>query len=82
MAIKTKSADTQAINWLLVGGSLVTLFIWSNLADPFNAPKSWIMYITGFYLAGWAVFQIRSALNNSILRMVTALSGGYILTLF
>jgi len=82
MANRTRNSKTQAMNWLLVGGSLVTLFIWSNLADPFNAPKSWVMYISGFYLAGWAAFQVKGALKDSVLRIATFLSGAYVLVLF
>jgi O-antigen ligase len=82
MATGMKSSRAQAMNWLLVGGSLVTLFIWSNLADPFNAPKSWVMAVAGAYLAGWAGFQIKGALKDSVLRSTFFLSGGFILVLF
>ena len=61
---------------------MVTLFIWSNLADPFNAPKSWVLYVSGFYLAGWAAFQVKDALKDSVLRIAVALSGLYIVVLF
>ena len=82
MATGIKSSRAQAMNWLLVGGSLVTLFIWSNLADPFNAPKSWVMAVAGAYLAGWAGFQIKGALKDSVLRITLLLSGGFIFVLF
>ena len=52
------------MRWFLVGGALVTLFIWANLADPFNAPKSWILYITGSYLLGWVSFQLQHFFRN------------------
>ena len=82
MATRVRNSRTQAMNWLLMGGSLVTLFIWSNLADPFNAPKSWVMYISGFYLAGWVVFQIKGTLKDSVLRLAIYLSGAYLFVLF
>ena len=72
----------QVLSWLAVGSSLVTLFIWSNLADPFNAPKSWVMYVSGCYLAGWVVFQIKGALSDSVLKLSVLLSGAYVLVLF
>ena len=84
MAKKTKpskSVNSQALNWLLIGGSLVTLFIWSNLNDPFNAPKSWILFIAGAYLTGWIAFQLKVAIKDPVLRLTTYLSGGFIFSL-
>ena len=82
MAKGVRSSKSQALNWLLVGGSLVTLFIWANLNDPFNAPKSWVMFIAGAYLAGWVGFQIKDALRDSVLRIAFILSGAYLVLLF
>ena len=82
MAKGVRSSKSQALNWLLVGGSLVTLFIWANLNDPFNAPKSWVMFIAGAYLAGWAGFQIKDAIRDSVLRIALILSGAYLVLLF
>ena len=77
-----RSSSTQAMNWLLVGGSLVTLFIWANLNDPFNAPKSWVMFIAGAYLAGWCGFQIKGSLKDKVLRIAFYLSASYLGVLF
>lgn len=74
--------STQAINWLMVGGSLVTLFLWANLSDPFNAPKSWVLFIFASYLAGWLGFQIKNAMKNGMLKAATLLSGLFILFMF
>ena len=82
MAKGVRSSKSQALNWLLVGGSLVTLFIWANLNDPFNAPKSWVLFVAGAYLAGWAGFQIKDALRDSVLRIALILSGAYLVLLF
>ena len=82
MAKGVRSSKSQALNWLLVGGSLVTLFIWANTNDPFNAPKSWVMFIAGAYLAGWAGFQIKDALRDSVLKIALILSGAYLVLLF
>ncbi len=76
-----KSVNSQALNWLLIGGSLVTLFIWSNLNDPFNAPKSWILFVTGSYLTGWIAFQLKVVIKDPILKIATYLSGGFLLSL-
>lgn len=82
MAKGVRSSSAQAMNWLLIGGSLVTLFIWANLNDPFNAPKSWVMFIAGAYLAGWCGFQIKGSLKDKVLRIAFYLSASYLGVLF
>jgi O-antigen ligase len=81
MATKITSPSRQAINWLLVGGSLVSTFLWATLEDPFNAPKSWILYCVGFWLAGWIGFNARSRWSNSFDRRTLIISGSFALTL-
>ena len=66
----------------MVGSSLVTLFLWANLSDPFNAPKSWVLFIFASYLAGWLGFQIKNAMKNKILKVATLLSGSFIFFMF
>jgi O-antigen ligase len=70
--------DRQAMIWLIGGGSLVTLFFWASLSDPFNAPKSWILSIAGFWLFGWVLFQIKNQWKQNTLRWATILSGAYL----
>lgn len=59
----------------------MTLVIWSNLVDPFNAPKSWVMFVVGAYLAGWVTFQFKAGMKESVLKLATFLSAGFIFTL-
>jgi O-antigen ligase len=73
--------ERQAMNWLIAGGSLVTLFFWTNLNDPFNAPKSWILSITGFWLLGWVLFQIRYQCKQSTFRWATIVAAAYLLAI-
>ena len=80
MATKIISPARQAINWLLVGGSLVSTFLWATLEDPFNAPKSWILYCVGFWLAGWVAFNVRSRWSNALDRKTFVLAGALSLT--
>jgi O-antigen ligase len=80
MAKKISSPDRQAMNWLLIGGSLVSTFLWATLEDPFNAPKSWILYCVGFWLAGWVGFQVRGRWSQKIDRQVFILAGSLALT--
>ncbi len=80
MAKKIFSPDRQAMNWLLIGGSLVSTFLWATLEDPFNAPKSWILYCVGFWLAGWVGFQVRRRWSQKIDRQVFIFAGSLALT--
>lgn len=74
--------NRRAMTWLVIGASLITLFFWSNLYDPFNAPKSWILSISGFWLLGWLIFQVRTQTKLQPLKWATLLSGVYLFTLF
>jgi O-antigen ligase len=69
----------QAMNWLVWGGSLVTLFFWTTLSDPFNAPKSWVLGIAGLWLFGWLLFQVKAQIKDRVLFWSTVLAGVYAL---
>jgi O-antigen ligase len=76
------SEDNQkAMNWLILGGCLVTLALWANLNDPFNAPKSWILSIAGFWLLGWDIAQVKYRWQNSSLRWAIILGCSFWITL-
>ena len=81
MTTSIKGPDRSALNWLLVGGSLVSLFLWASLEDPFNAPKSWILYSVGLWLLGWVAFQVKAHFGNFVDRWVLILSGLFSLSL-
>jgi len=82
MATKAPLASKQALNWLLVGGSLVSIFLWASIEDPFNAPKSWILYCVGLWLLGYVVFQIKARWADRLDRQVLLYSGIFTLFLF
>jgi O-antigen ligase len=81
MATKVANPERQALNWLLIGGSLVSIFFWATSEDPFNAPKSWILYSVGLWLLGWVSFQLKSLWSASTNRPVLFLSGIFSLCL-
>jgi tetratricopeptide (TPR) repeat protein len=60
--------NQKAMKWLILGGSFVTLVLWTNLNDPINVPKSWILCIAGFWLLGWVISQVKYRWQNSCLR--------------
>ena len=86
MALRTrispkKLAGLQPVYWLIWGGSLTTLFFWATFNDPFNAPKSWIVSIVGFWLLGWVVFQFKSQSAIKPLKSVTTLAVAYLIAM-
>ena len=81
MATRVTHPDKTALNWLLVGGSLVSVFLWASVEDPFNAPKSWILYCVGLWLLGWVGYQVKGRLASALDRSVLWFSGVFSLTL-
>jgi O-antigen ligase len=79
MATRVAHPDRTGLNWLLVGSSLITLFFWTPLEDPFNAPKSWILYSVGLWLLGWIGVHSKDLWKLELDRVILILAG--ILTL-
>jgi O-antigen ligase len=52
MAAKTKVLNKDLSRVVLAGAGLITLFFYTSLRDPFNAPKFWLTLILGAYLIG------------------------------
>ena len=73
--------DRRAMRWLIWGGALTTLVMWLSLNDPFNAPKSWVLSISAFWLFGWLIFNFKNYIQNKILRQASILSAIFVITL-
>ena len=71
----------QARKFLVIGAAFVTLFFWTACNDPFNAPKSWVLSIIGFWLLGWVCFQIKGNMKQAPLRWAIILATAYILAM-
>ena len=69
------------INWIIWGSALSTLVLWTTINDPFNAPKSWVLSITAFWLLGWVLSQVKDQFKVETLKWATLLTGSFILTL-
>lgn len=78
---KSQTQTRSGINWILWGSSLSTLVLWTTTNDPFNAPKSWILSITAFWLLGWVLFQIKDQIKVPALKATTYLGAFFILAL-
>ena len=50
-----KSADLIPVRWIFGGLALVTLYFQTNLADPFNSPKLWVLLFIASWLSGYLV---------------------------
>lgn len=70
--VQIKKADFLIPSrWLFGGLALVTLYFQTNLADPFNSPKLWVLLILACWLSGYifsfrkVVFSIKPITNLS-----------------
>jgi O-antigen ligase len=78
---QSQVTSQQAMKWLIWGGALTGLFFYTNLNDPINAPKSWILNIAGFWLMGWVLFQVKSTFKVVPLKWASIISFAYLLAL-
>jgi uncharacterized membrane protein len=62
-------------------GLIVTIGFWSNLMDPFNAPKSWLLLLGSAWLFGWIIFQIGKRWVNSTLKQSLIVAFTYLMGL-
>jgi len=51
----SKSTESSPVRWILAGLATITLYFQTNLADPFNSPKLWILLIVAAWLVGYIV---------------------------
>jgi len=59
MGKRLRSPKSQALNWLLSGGVLISLAFWPPAEDPINIVKLWILVISASWLFGWLAFNFR-----------------------
>ena len=60
---KSKGSEDIAIRWILISLCSITLYIQTNLADPINSPKQWVLCILAAWLSGY-IFQFRSIIDS------------------
>jgi O-antigen ligase len=73
--------NRQAVACILWAGILTTLFFDTSSNDPFNAPKSWVLSVAGFWLFGWIVFNIRNYARIETTRWAIVLAVTYLLSM-
>ena len=62
--IPSKSLDQAPVSWLVAGLAFTTLYFQTNLTDPFNSPKMWIIILLASWLTGY-IFSSRKLIVNS-----------------
>jgi O-antigen ligase len=66
----TKSNDVAPVRWIIGSLIAVTLYFQTNLSDPFNPPKQWILIIIAAWLIGYIV-SFRKILFSNLSTKVT-----------
>ena len=61
MASKTKikvPVQKSDARFVLISAAIITLFFFTSLRDPFNAPKLWLNILLGAFLLGHLVLDL------------------------
>jgi O-antigen ligase len=61
--VSKKTSDTNPVNWLLAGLAITTLYFQTNLADPFNSPKMWVVSLFASWLTGY-IYSFRKLVKE------------------
>lgn len=78
-ATKNDTRLTNPIKWILGSLITVTLYFQSNLVDPFNSPKFWILMVIGAWLTGYIWSDRQSINNNSVIKNLFYLAIAFLL---
>jgi len=73
----SKSLEISPVRWILGGLAAITLYFQTNLFDPFNSPKMWILLIVAAWLVGYIVSFKHIVLLNKELKQTL-----YLLSIF
>ena len=57
--VKKNMKSPTGINWLIFGTCFTTLYFNTNLQDPFNSPKLWIILILASTLVGYLLVKFQ-----------------------
>jgi len=78
----TRSAPNSQnqVRWIFGGLVLVTIYFQTNLADPFNSPKSWLLLLIASWLTGHIWAHRRLIQNFSPLKTLLTLCAVFIVS--
>jgi O-antigen ligase len=74
------SGDNSPITWLISGVAATTLYFQTNLADPFNSPKMWIIFLLSAWLSGYLVSYRRIIIKVFAVKQTVYLALFFILS--
>lgn len=63
-----KPTDASPVRWIFGGLAVITLYFQTNLNDPFNSPKMWILAFVAAWLVGYIISFKRIILMNKCLK--------------
>ena len=84
MAAKTKikvPVQKSDARFVLTSAAIITLFFFTSLRDPFNAPKLWLNILLGAFLLGHLaldLFSGRFSDGQKQLKVLTAIVGSFV----
>jgi len=85
MAAKTKikvPVHKSDARFVLISAAIITLFFFTSLRDPFNAPKLWLNILLGAFLLGHLVIDLyagRFAEGQKVLRALAWIVGTFVI---
>lgn len=59
VAFKKKGKEFSEAKWIFTFAVLITLFINPKLADPFNAPKMYLLILSSVIILSFLIFKKR-----------------------
>ena len=63
-----KSNEVNPVRWILAGLAAITLYFQTNIYDPFNSPKMWILMFFAAWLIGYLVSFKKIIFDNKSLK--------------
>lgn len=67
-----KTKNSNSVNWILFCLFVVVLYFQTNLADPFNSPKSWALHLIAAWLIGHLVSALKYFVESKQLILIVA----------
>lgn len=80
--LNTKFIYDSPSNWVFFGLTAVTLYFQTNLADPFNSPKMWILMVVSAWLVGYIYINKKLIQGSRDVKVAISLGAFFLLSLF
>lgn len=77
-----KSTSNISLTTILIFASAITLYFNPSLEDPFNSPKFWVLCISGSWLLGYLIINIKNLISSKQNRIFLILVSLFVLSFF